>query len=253
MLTLFSRRAPLAALALAFALASCGDDADEKSTAKEDSGSATQAAALIKKATGPNGAARSGRIDGSLEFTLKGNKEFAEDFTMSISGPFHYRKGSALPDYELEVGARNYGLTLVSKAGRSYAVLGTTGYELPASIRDRLVRKAAKGRNGLTKTLEQFGVAPWRWEKDLAIAGKETIDGVETTHITTGFYVGRQLIDANTLLGVLSSLASPAPWGCRRGSRARRAGPSSAGRIPSGWARRGSRRRTTSTASRASR
>ena len=94
----------------------------------------------------------------------------------------------------------------MSKAGRSYAVLGTTGYELPASIRSRLVRKAAKGRNGLTKTLEQFGIAPWRWEKDLAIAGKETIAGVETTHITTGFYVGRQLMDANTLLGLLSSL-----------------------------------------------
>ena len=46
------------------------------------------------------------------------------------------------------MGARDYGLTLVSAGGRSYAVLGTSGYELPASIRSRLVRKAAKGRTG---------------------------------------------------------------------------------------------------------
>ena len=195
----------IAALALTLALVSCGGEAgDEASQDKPQT--AAQARALIAKATGPNSAARSGRIDGTLEFALRGNKDFAEEFSLSISGPFSLRKGRALPDYELEVGARNYGLTLVSAGGRSFAVLGTTGYELPASIRDRLVRKAAKGRNGLTKTLEQFGVTPWRWENDLAIAGKETIDGVQTTHITTGFYVGRQLMDANTLLGLLSSL-----------------------------------------------
>jgi hypothetical protein len=203
--TQLSRRARVAALALAFGLASCGGEAAEKAS-QDKPQTAAQARALIAKATGPNAAARSGRIDGMLEFALRGNKDFAEEFSVSVSGPFHLRKGSALPDYELELGARNYGLTLVSAGGRSYAVLGATGYELPAGIRDRLVRKAARGRNGLTKTLEQLGVAPWRWENDLGIAGKETIDGVETTHITTGFYVGRQLMDANTLLGVLSSL-----------------------------------------------
>jgi hypothetical protein len=200
------RSATVLIATLACLLPGCGDDGDADSTAAREASTATQAAALIKRATGPNAKARSGRIDGTLAFALRGNRDFAEEFSLSISGPFSLRTGSALPDYELEVGARNYGLTLVSAGGRSYAVLGTTGYELPASIRDRLVRKAAKGRNGLTKTLEQFGVTPWRWENDLAIAGKETIDGVQTTHITTGFYVGRQLMDANTLLGLLSSL-----------------------------------------------
>ena len=48
---------------------------------------------------------------------------------------------------------------------------GSTGYALPAAVRRRLVRSAAKGRNGLTRTLEQFGIAPWRWETDRVAAG----------------------------------------------------------------------------------
>ena len=161
---------------------------------------------LVKQASGPNARATSGVIDGQVEITLKGVREFAEPFTASISGPFRLRKGSALPDYELDTGVRDYGVELSSIGGRSYVTIGTTGYELPAGVRDRLLRKSAKGANGLTRTLEQFGIAPWRWEKDWRLAGTEQIDGVEVQKITTGFTAGRILRDANTLLGLLTSL-----------------------------------------------
>ena len=73
-------------------------------------------------------------------------------------------------------------------------------------MRRRLIRTSRRGRNGLTRTLEQFGIAPWRWETEQRIVGAEELDGVPTTHIATGFTAGRILRDANTLLGLMRSL-----------------------------------------------
>ena len=193
------------------ALLSCGggdEGAGDNSGAKKSSKDATHAAAvkLIKQAAGPNAKANSGVIDGGVEIALKGVPEYAEPFSSTVSGPFHYRKGASLPDYELEIGARNYGVTLTSVNGKSYVTIGTTAYQLPASIRRRLVRNAGTTGNGMTRTLQQFGIRPWVWETEQRIAGTEVIDGVKTTHIRNSFNAGRQLKDATTLLGVLRSL-----------------------------------------------
>ena len=165
-----------------------------------------QADRLVEQSLKPNAKARSGVIDAEAEFTIKGVRGYEEPFTTSVSGPFSYRNGAELPDYELEMGARDYGVTLTSIDGKSYVTIGETGYELPASIRNRLVKSSSKGRNGLTRTLEQFGISPPRWETERRVVGKETLDGVETAHITTSFNAGRILRDANTLLGLMRSL-----------------------------------------------
>jgi hypothetical protein len=185
------------------ALASCGGGDAKKSPAGGDLGG--DGARLTKQASGPNRAARTGVIDGTVSFTLKGLPGY-EEFSNSVSGPFSYRKGAALPDYELEIGARDYGVGLTSVGGKSWVSLGSTGYALPADVRRRLVRSSAKGSNGLTRTLEQFGIAPWRWETKQRVAGFERLDGVQVVRISTGAEVGRILRDANTLLGFMTSL-----------------------------------------------
>jgi len=198
------------ALAAALALASCGGDDDKTDGAgasKAASKADPQAEALTRKAAGPNTKARSGVIDGTVEITLKGVPDFRESFTSSVSGKFSQRKGSALPDYELEMGLRNYGVELSSVGGKSYVIIGTRGFNLPSDVRARLVRGASRGKNGLTRTLEQFGIAPWRWETEHQLAGTEQLDGVEVQKVSTSFVSGRILKDANTLLGLLSSLA----------------------------------------------
>lgn len=197
--------AVLSAAIAALALLACGGGGDDDA-ATPTGGAQPAAVELANTASGPNAKARSGVIAGETEIALKGVPEFAKPFSVSVSGPFQYRKGAALPDYELDIGARDYGVTLTSVAGTSYVTVGTTAYELPAAIRRRLVRTSARGKNGLTKTLEQFGIAPWRWETEQRIAGSETIDGVRTTHIATSFNAGRILRDANTLLGLMRSL-----------------------------------------------
>lgn len=212
-----------AAFAAALGVAGCGGGGDDGASAKP-AGRATEPAALAKRAFGPNAAAATGRIDGGVTITVKGVRGFGEPVTTSISGPYRHRKGSALPDYAIDMGVRDRGVTLTSLRGRSYLSLGTTGYEIPGSVRRRLVRSAAKGRNGLTRTLEQFGVAPWRWEIDKRFAGTERVAGVQTAEVQTGVDVGRVLRDADTLAGLLGALGlaranglpSEIPPGARR-------------------------------------
>jgi hypothetical protein len=195
--------AQLGLLLATVVLASCGGDDDGASEAARPAGDPDR---LVQETLRANPAARSGRIDGRVEFTLKGVARFAEPFSVGVTGPFRYRRGASLPDYELEMGVRDNGVGLTSLRGRTWVSLGSTGYTLPGDVHRRLVRHAAHGRNGLTRTLSQFGVRPWHWETDRRIAGRTRIDGVEVMHITTSFTAGHILQDANTLLGLLSSL-----------------------------------------------
>jgi hypothetical protein len=203
--------AALVASIASLALLSCGgggDDAKTDKTNAKASGDETHAAAveLIKRSSGTNPHAKSGVLEAGLEIALKGASEYAEPFEVTMNGPFQYRKGAALPDYELEIGARNYGVTLTSVHGKSYVTIGTTAYELPASIRQRLIRHAGTVANGQRKTMQQLGVRPWYWEADERVAGSAIVDGVKTTHLATSFTAGRMLQDANTLLGFMRSL-----------------------------------------------
>jgi hypothetical protein len=163
-------------------------------------------ASISKAAFGPNPAASSGRIAARTEIAVQGVPRFAQPFSLTIDGPFDYGDGDALPTYDLQLGLRDYGSELSSVAGKSYLSLGDTGFELPASVRSRLETASARGANGLTRTLEQFGIAPWRWEIAKRVAGTELIGGVEVVRVATGVDVARYLADANTLAGLLTSL-----------------------------------------------
>jgi hypothetical protein len=200
--------AALPAAVAAVLLLSCGGDEPGKPATKAAGASGAQPAAvkLARAAAGPNAKASSGVISAEADITIKGVPGFEEPFSSMVSGPFEYRKGAALPDYALELGVRDSGVTLTSVGGTSYVSAGSTAYELPAAVRGRLIRASRRGRNGLTRTLEQFGIAPWRWETEQRIAGTETIGGVATTHLATSFNAGRILRDVNTLLGLMRSL-----------------------------------------------
>jgi hypothetical protein len=210
-------------LTAALALTACGGTTQTSSSPAVGAvgGDGT---ALTKQAAGPNRAARRGVVDGRVTFTLTGLPGY-EEFSAGVSGPFSDDGTTSLPDYQLEIGARDYGVGLTSLGGQSWVSLGSTGYALPENVRRRLVTSAAKGSNGLTRTLEQFGIAPWRWETRQRIAGFERIDGVAVVRISTGAEVGRILRDANTLLGFMESLGITRAVGLPReiGPEARRA------------------------------
>ena len=190
----------------AVGLASCGGD----DTASDDSVRAAKpahdVAALARRAFGPNPNATSGRIDGRITITVKGARGYGEPVKLAMSGPFRARSGSVLPDYAIDLSIDDQGIGLSSIGGRSFVSLGSSGYQVPLRVRRRLARSAAKGRNGLTRMLEQFGIAPWRWETNKRIGATERVVGVQTVRVDTGVDVDRFLRDANTLGGVLASL-----------------------------------------------
>ena len=206
--TPMSRKRPIAAwlavLAATSGLLACGGD-DSSGTAPAAK-PAQDVATLARQAFGPNRKAARGRIDGHIDITVKGARGFGEPVRLAMSGPFRARPGSALPDYAIDLSAGDQGVGLHSVQGRSFVSLGTTGYEIPARIRRRLARSAARGRNGLTRVLEQFGIAPWRWETNKRVGATERIGGVETVRVDTGVDVARFLRDANTFGDVLGSL-----------------------------------------------
>jgi hypothetical protein len=193
------------ALLAALGIASCGGGGDDATTTPAAGQRHGDAVRLTTQAAGPNRTARSGVVDAKVTLALAGLHGYPT-FTTGVRGPFEYRKDASLPDYTLDLGARNYGVTLTSAGGRSYVSLGDTAYPLPADSRRLLVDASARGHNGLTRTLEQFGIAPWRWETEQRIAGSARLDGVPVVRIETKANVGRILRDANTLLAFMTSL-----------------------------------------------
>jgi len=127
-------------LAAAFTLLSCGgDDKEPADPARAKAQrSDPRAAALVRQVSAPNAKARSGVIDASVEITLRGVRRFAEPFMASASGPFRHRRGSALPDYELDMGVRDHGVELSSVGGRSYVSIGTMTLTVPKADRRKV-------------------------------------------------------------------------------------------------------------------
>lgn len=195
----------LGALVAVLSLVSCGGD-ETGDRGSQKTTPARDVQALARQAFGPNRAATSGRIDGRIDITVAGARRFREPVALAMSGPFRQRPGRPLPDYAIDLSVGDRGVGLSSVRGRSFVTLGTTGYAIPARVRRRLARSAARGHNGLTRMLEQFGIAPWRWEINQRVGATERVDVQPTVRVDTGVDVDRFLRDANTLAGVLSSL-----------------------------------------------
>ena len=84
----YSRRTAslLGAMLLALVAAGCGGSDDEAATSDRKSTHA-EAVKLLRAATAPgNRAARSGRVDGRVELTLKGVPGFSEPFGPASAG-----------------------------------------------------------------------------------------------------------------------------------------------------------------------
>lgn len=192
----------------ALVLGACGGSDDDPGDAGKRAAERYDVKALAKAAFGPNKRANSGTVEGRIEVTVAGARGFDEPVPVSLSGPFRYRRGSSLPDYQFEMELGERSAIQTSVHGRSFIGLrdAATGYEIPAAVRRRLAKRSARGRNGLMRTLEAYGIAPWRWEKNRRFGAVETVDGVKTVRADTGVHIDRLLRDLNTLAEHLTSL-----------------------------------------------
>ena len=142
---------------------------------------------------------------GSTSFTvtasLRGGGERA---SLELSGAWEMGAANDLPALELNVSARGPesgqrfegGFVAVDEA--AYFTQGQTGWRLPDEVWAPLVEQAAQ--NGFDPSRFSLPVNPSRWVGQARSEGTETLDGVETTHVSATLDEARVTRDVLTAL-----------------------------------------------------
>ncbi len=197
---------PLTLGLLALSITACGG-----SSSSESPGPAERRAAadkIIAQATGPNPAARSGRIDGTIGLNVKGFKNFEGPIEITVNGAYNLPDGEDVPELDLDVAlALNggvFGGAIVVAGEKGYIKLGDTGYKLPDSISKVLVAPAREAKNGLTKTGAMFYINPQDWQMNARIIGEETVAGEPTVKMTADVLLNVALSDLAKLFDFLT-------------------------------------------------
>lgn len=217
MTTLIRSKLLLVAMLLgALMLAACGGDDDGsgsgsgKPAGRDKAQDAKQIARLIEQGFGPNPAARSGRLEGTIDLEVKGIPRYKGPIEVTANGGFELAEGSDVPDFNVDVGLvlndKAIGGQLVVAGSQTYIQLGDTGYKLPADISQKVVAPAAALDNGLAKTAGMFFIRPDRWQKNGRIVGTENVAGVETEHATAQINSGAFFEDVARLVRLLTAL-----------------------------------------------
>jgi hypothetical protein len=182
----------IAAGAVVLALAGCGGGSAAPRSATNSTPTAAGTAAaqkLIKRAFGPNRAASSGVIDGTIDVQVTGIRRFAaEPVTLSFSGPFGQPSDGAAPEAHLSLGLTVpqglIGGDLILTGNGVLFALGSSAYRLPANLADPVRVPLVGARNALTAVLGVFGIAPQHWGTRPRIVGDEPVDGTPVIHLT---------------------------------------------------------------------
>jgi hypothetical protein len=182
------RRALIAMLLAALALASCGGGGD-----KED------AQDLLDKAFSSSMKSADLELDASVQ--LKGSPGLEKPVRLSASGPFRTNDGK-LPsaDIELKVGTDGGGQTIttgvLSTGDRAFVKFQDVYYEQPASEVAKANRSLSenKGKRG---SLSALGLEPRSWLAEAKDEGEEEIAGVMTHHVSGTLDVEAVMRDLN--------------------------------------------------------
>lgn len=157
---------------------------------------------LIRETFGPNDKASSGNISGVIDITVKGLPRYKEPIQVSVVGPFTDAGGQPEAMLDVSLGLRGgiLGGDMYLKDSKAYIGLGSTAYEIPASIAGPLRAPLSKTGNTLDAIMGVFHINPDRWAKNPRIVGNERIAGIDTIH-------GTAEIDTKALFLDLAALA----------------------------------------------
>jgi hypothetical protein len=169
------RRALLALLFAAFALASCGGS-DDKEDVQD----------VLDKAFSSSIESADLKVDASVQ--LKGSPSLDKPLRLSASGPFRTNDGK-LPsvDIELKVGNDGGGQTIttgfLSTGDRAFLKFQDVYYEQPAEQVAEANRAIAENQ-GKRGSLNALGLDPRSWLGEAKDEGEEEIAGVKTRHVS---------------------------------------------------------------------
>ncbi len=178
------------ALVGAAGLCACGDSSSASGDDVDPAAARVAAATIIRQAHAVNPAARSARIDMTVDLHVKGVPRFAGPIEITASGRYSLPDGATVPDFDFDVGLtmkdQALGGALVLKDGKAYVKLGSVGYQIPASITRVLTAPAADADNGITKTAAMFHINPQNWQRDAHVTGTTTVAGESVQEIQAG-------------------------------------------------------------------
>ena len=151
---------------------------------------------LLQKALNP------GRLDSATFAVTMSARGGGERGTLAISGSFERGAANDLPTVELSVrgsapGERFEG-GFVSVDDAAYFTQGEKAWRVPAEVWTPLVEATASGQGPSLENLP-VPLAPQRWVTGAKIEDTETVDGVETTHVSGSIDAARVLreVDAS--------------------------------------------------------
>jgi hypothetical protein len=198
-----------------FAVQNARDNSSEP--AAESSAPADQAAVPAESASPEQAIA--GALDGSLEsatFSAKlAAKGAGQSGSVSVQGAFETPAKGEVPEFEISVKASGTGMQLdtgfVSTGDAAYMTEGDKAYRVPASVWAEVV-EAAGSENAAAQAELPIDLQPQNWLRDVKQADSETIDGVETTHVSASLDLAAMLNDlaaAAQLAGAPTSALPP--------------------------------------------
>jgi hypothetical protein len=194
------------ALVLGLGLAGCGGSSTGDS---KEGGSAADAQALVTQTFGPNAAAKSGLVSGTIDITATGVPHYERPVQLSMSGPFQTGAGG-VPQAHLALGIRLrqriYGADMILAGNDVLIALGSTAYLVPAKLAATIRKPLAATDNPLGALLDVFAIAPGRWSANPKIAGDEKLNGEDVVHATAGIDTKQFFADAARFTHVLTSL-----------------------------------------------
>ncbi len=201
----------LSVLLVAVLVGCGGDDASSgDSPAADQAGKANspEVKKLLRQTFGPNAKAKSGNISAVVDLTVKGAPRYREPVQVSLVGPFSDAAGQPETKLDVSLALRGgiLGGDMYLKGDKAYIGLGSTAYEVPASIATPLREPLSKTGNALDAILAVFNINPDRWAKNPRIVGNERIAGIDTIHGTAEINAKNLFLDLAGLAKRLTSL-----------------------------------------------
>jgi hypothetical protein len=188
-----------------------GDDKSSGDAGGGDKGGKANSAEvkkLIRQTFGPNEKAKSGNISAVVDLTVKGAPRYREPVQVSLVGPFSNEAGQPETKLDVSLSLRGgiLGGDLYLKGDKAYIGLGSTAYEVPASIAGPLRKPLASDGNALDAIMGVFNINPDRWAKNPRIVGNERVAGIDTIHGTADINTKNLFLDLATLAKRLTAL-----------------------------------------------
>jgi hypothetical protein len=148
---------------------------------------------------------KSARIDLEVSLDLNGVQRLNGPVKLSVQGPYESGGAQTIPKADWDIAAsaagQNFTAGFISTGDNAWVAFQGQNYEVGkaavAQLNQQIKRSAGSSQK---KGLAQFGIDARSWLTGAKDEGSQTINGVDTDHVSAALDVGKFLDDLNTLV-----------------------------------------------------